>query len=102
MYLQQGHKVIGVNACPILRQCAGRSARHAVVEATQQAIREPAQNVPKEVMEGFEAKKAGLEALKLARTIVPNQIYISQTWTNRAIRHPHKTRKYPPSCTDQA
>ena len=30
-------------------------------------IREPAQNVPKEVMEDFEARKAGLKPLKLAK-----------------------------------
>ena len=67
MYLDQGYKVIGVNTCPILRQCAGRTARHAVVKATWEPIREPAQNVPKEVMEDFEARTAGLKPLKLAR-----------------------------------
>lgn len=67
MYLEQGCKVIGVDACPILRQCAGRVARHAVVKATLQPIREPAQNVPREVMEDFEAKKAALKPLKMAR-----------------------------------
>ncbi len=66
MYLKQGYKVI-VNTCPILRRCAGRRARHAVVKAAWQPIREPAQNVPREVMEDFEAKKAGLKPLKLAR-----------------------------------
>jgi len=67
MYLEQGYKVIGVDTCPILRRCAGRTARHKVVKATWEPIREPAQNVPKEVMEDFEAKKAGLKPLKLAR-----------------------------------
>jgi hypothetical protein len=63
MYLEQGYKV----ASPILRQCAERTARHAVVKATWGPIREPAQNVPKEVMEDFEARKAGLKPLKLAK-----------------------------------
>jgi len=67
MYLEQGYKVAGVSSCPVLRQCAGRTARHAVVKATWEPIREPAQNVPKEVMEDFEARKAGLKPLKLAR-----------------------------------
>ncbi len=61
MYLEQGYKVVGVSTCPVLRQCAGETARHAVVTATWQPIREPAQNVPKELME------AGLKPLKLAR-----------------------------------
>jgi len=59
--------VAKVNTCPVLRQCAGRTARHAVVKATWEPIREPAQNVPKEVMEDFEARKAGLKPLKLAK-----------------------------------
>ena len=63
MYLEQGYKV----ASPILRQCAERTACHAVVKATWGQIREPAQNVPKEVMEDFEARKAGLKPLKLAK-----------------------------------
>ena len=67
MYLEQGYKVIRVDTCPILRRCAGRTARHKVVNATWEPIREPAQSVPKEVMEDFEAKKAGLKPLKLAR-----------------------------------
>ena len=67
MYLEQGYKVAGVNTCPVLRHCAGRTARHAVVKATWEPIREPAQNVPKEVMEDFEARKAGLDPLKLAK-----------------------------------
>ena len=50
-----------------LKRYAGRVARHAVVKATWQPIREPAQSVPREVMEDFEAKKAGLMPLKLAR-----------------------------------
>jgi hypothetical protein len=66
MYLEQGYNVIGVT-CPILRRCAGRTARHAVVKATWEPIREAAQNVPKEVIEDFEARKAGLKPLKLAR-----------------------------------
>ncbi len=57
----------GVNTCPVLNHCAGRTARHAVVKATWELIREPAQNVPKEVMENFEARKAGLKPLKLAK-----------------------------------
>ncbi len=69
MYLEQGYKVAGVNTCPVLRQCAGRTARHAVVKATWEPIREPAQNVSKEVMEDFEARKAGLKPLKLAKDI---------------------------------
>ena len=56
-----------VSTCPVLTQCAGRTARHAVVKATWEPIREPAQKVPKEVMEDFEARKAGLKPLKLAR-----------------------------------
>jgi hypothetical protein len=67
MCLEQGYKVAGVNICPILKQCDGRTARHAVVEATWAPIREPAQNVLKEVMEDFAAKKAGLKPLELAR-----------------------------------
>ena len=67
MYLEQGYKVAGVNTCPILRQSAGRTACHAVVKATWELIREPAQNVPKEVMKDFEARKAGLKPVKLAR-----------------------------------
>ena len=67
MYLEQSYKVAGVNTCPVLRQCAGKTARHAVVKATWEPIREPAQNVPKEVMEDFEARQAGLKPLKLAR-----------------------------------
>ena len=67
MYLEQGYKVAGVTTCPVLRQCAGRTTRHAVVKATWEPIREPAQNVPKEVMEDFEARKAGLKPLKLAK-----------------------------------
>jgi len=38
-----------------------------VVKATWEPIREPAQNVPKEVMEDFEARKAALKPLKLAK-----------------------------------
>lgn len=30
MYLGQGHKVVGVSTCPVLRQRAGRTARHAI------------------------------------------------------------------------
>ena len=60
MYLEQGYKVAGVNTGPVLRQRAGRTARHAVVKATWEPIREPAQNVPKEVMEDFEARKQDL------------------------------------------
>ncbi len=30
MYLEQGYKVVGVSTCPVLRQCAGRTACHAV------------------------------------------------------------------------
>ena len=67
MYLEQGYKVAGVNTCPVLTQCAGRTTRHAVVKATWEPIREPAQNVPKEVMEDFEARKAGLKPLKLVK-----------------------------------
>ncbi len=67
MYLEQGYKVAGVNTCAVLRRCVGRTAQHAVIKATWEPIREPAQNVPKEVMEDFEAKKAGLEPLKLAK-----------------------------------
>ncbi len=67
MYLEQGYKVVRLNTCPVLRQCAGRTARHAVVKATWEPIREPAQNVPKEVMEDLEARKAGLKPLKLAK-----------------------------------
>ncbi len=67
MYLEQGYKVAGMNTCPVLRQCAGRTARHAVVKATWEPIREPAQNVSREVMEDFEARKAGLKPLKLAK-----------------------------------
>ena len=67
MYPEQGYKVAEVNTCPILRQCAGRRAHHAVLKATWELIREPAQNLLKEVMEDFEAKKAGLKPLKLAR-----------------------------------
>ncbi|DBB13152.1 TPA: hypothetical protein ACH3X3_004906 [Trebouxia sp. C0006] len=26
MYLEQGYQVVGVNTCPVLRQCAGRTA----------------------------------------------------------------------------
>jgi hypothetical protein len=62
MYQEQGYKVIGVDTCPILRRCAGK-----VVKATWERIRELAQNVPKEAMEDFEARKAGLKPLKLAR-----------------------------------
>ena len=50
---EQGYKVIAVDACPILRQCAGKTACHQAVKATWEPIREPAQNVPKEVMEDF-------------------------------------------------
>ena len=67
MYQQQGYKVVGVSTCPVLRQCAGRTASHAVVKAGWEPIREPAQNLPKEVMEDFEARKAGLKPLQLAR-----------------------------------
>ncbi len=51
----------------ILKRHMPRTARHAVVQATWEPIREPAQNVPKEVMEDFEARKAGLKSLKLAK-----------------------------------
>ncbi len=64
MYLEQGYKVARVDTCPVLRQCAGRTARHAVLKATWDPIREPGQNVPKEVME---ARKAGLKPVKLAK-----------------------------------
>jgi len=67
MYLEQGYKVIGVNICPILRQCAGRRLCHEAVKAKWEPIRKSAQNVPKEVMEDFEANKAGLKPLKLVR-----------------------------------
>ena len=67
MYLEQGYKVAEVNAYPVLRQCAGRTAPHALVKATWQPIRAPAQNVPKEVMKDFEARKAGLKPVKLAK-----------------------------------
>ena len=33
MYLEQGFKVARVNTCPVPRQCAGRTARHAVLKA---------------------------------------------------------------------
>ena len=91
MYLEQGYEVIGVNICPVLGRCAERVARHAVVKATWQPIREPAQNVPREVMEDCEAKKAGLKPLALG-TIVPDQTMIKQTWSTRAIRRLYKTR----------
>ncbi|DBA93442.1 TPA: hypothetical protein ACH3X1_015735 [Trebouxia sp. C0004] len=69
MYLEQGYKVAEVlPTCPVLRHCAGRAARHTVVKATWEPIREPAQNVSKEVMEDFEARKTGLEPLKLAKS----------------------------------
>ena len=34
MYLEQGYKVARVDTCPVLRQCAGRTACHAVLKAT--------------------------------------------------------------------
>ena len=67
MYLEQSYKVAGVNTCPVLKQCVARTARHAAVKATWEPIREPTQNVPKEVMEDFEARKAWLKPLKLAK-----------------------------------
>ena len=67
MYMEQGYKVAGKNTCPVLRQCAERTARHAVVQATWEPIREPAQNVPRRFKEDFEARKAGLKPLKLAK-----------------------------------
>ncbi len=101
MYLEQGYKMARLNTCPVLRQCAGRTARHAVVKATWEPIREPAQNVPKEVMEDFEARKAGIKPLKLAQNNCarPDQ---SQIWTNKAFRCPYMTEKRLPSYMNQA
>ncbi len=67
VYLEQRYDVAGVNTCPVLRHCAGRTARHAVFKATWELIREPAQNVQKEVMEYLKARKAGLKPLKVAK-----------------------------------
>ena len=67
MYAEQGYKVTRMNTCPVLRQCAGRPECHEVAKATWETIREPAKNRPQEAMQDFEAKKAGLKPLKLAR-----------------------------------
>ena len=67
LYIKQGYNVAKEKPCPALRQCAGRTARHSVVKAAWESIKEPIQNVPNEVMEDFEAKQAGLEPLKLAK-----------------------------------
>ena len=67
MYGEQGYKVIKADTCPILTKCAGRTACHEVMKATWEPIREPAKNVPKEMMDDFEATKAGLKPIKLAR-----------------------------------
>ncbi len=66
MYLEQGYKVIGVNTCPILRRCAGRTACHEVVCVTWEPIR-ASPELPKELTEHFKAKKAGFKPIKLAR-----------------------------------
>ena len=65
MYPEQGYKAIGVNACSILRRCAERTARHAVVKATLRPIKEPAQNVPREVT----ANKTGVKERKNKRKV---------------------------------
>ncbi len=48
----------------------------------------------------FEARKAGLKPVKLA--IAQDQIKVSQTWTNKAIRCLYMTKKRLPSYTNQA
>ncbi len=99
MYLEQGYKRIGVNPCAILRRCAGKTACHEVVKATW--IRKPAQDVPKEVMKDFEAKKAGLKPLKLARDNCarPDQ---AKSNIDKAIRCLYRTKKCLPFCMNQA
>ena len=66
MYVEQGYKVTRIDKCPILRRGAGR-ARHEVVKATWEPIREPAKNVPREMVQDFEVNKAVIKPLKLAR-----------------------------------
>ncbi len=102
MYLEQGYKVIGVNTCPILRRCAGRTAGHAVVKATWEPIREPAQNVPKEVMEDFEARKAGLKPLKLARDNRARPDQNKSNMDKKGYQTPVQDKKCLPFCMNQA
>ncbi len=59
--------MIAVCTCPTLRQCAGRTLHLEVVKATAKLFTKPVQNVPKKCDGRFEAMKASLKPLKLAR-----------------------------------
>ena len=102
MYLEKGYKVVGVKTCPILRRCARRVEHHAVVKATWQLIREPAQNVPREVMEHIEARQAGLKPLKLAWDNRARPDQDQSNMDKQGYQTLDKIRECLPSCTNQA
>ena len=85
--------------------------KHEVVKATRvrEPIGEPAQSVPKEVMEDVQAKKAGLKPLKVARNSRARPDQGKSNTDRQGYQKPthigigiYKTKKYLPFCMDQA